>query len=175
MIIRRKLKIFARRDEFPDDLRREFFKDMETERRFGGIKTIVEPSKRYLDQRNSQTPANCDIINGIIKDLKSNLVFSDPSGKNTDPHYLSDYSKTKDKDPFVMFSKKINNEDRLNYKVYKPEIAQINGKEEYIQRVVLDSCVGHTISGKPGSYVSGQIGNTWKKRKKKVKKNRFKS
>lgn len=174
MIIKRKLRLFSRRDVFPESLKKAFSKDQETLKRFGEFRTIVEPSNRYKDQYKSQPPGTCSIIEGIVKDIKSGYIFTDPEGKNTDPHYLSNYSNIKSNPPFVMFSKKINYEDRLNYKIYKPEIKILDGKEAYVQKVVLDSCIDHSISGSPGSYVSGQTGNTWKKRKKKVKKDRFK-
>lgn len=174
MIILRKLKIFARRDIFPESLRKVFSKNLETEKKYGGSYLNVELSNRYKDQYKSQPPGTCSIIDGVVKDIKSGYIFTDPEGKNTDPHYLSDFSNIKSNPPFVMFSKKINDEDRLNYKIYRPEIKILDGKEVYVQKVVLDTCIDHSISGSPGSYVRGQTGNTWKKRKKKAKKDRFK-
>ena len=57
-----------------------------------------------------------------------------------------------------MFSKKINNADRFNYKIYKPEIMMNENTKEtiIIQKIVLDSCSGHIISDMPGNYSPGK-------------------
>lgn len=161
MIIRRKLKLFARRVPFPSDLAAEFSLPV-VEALRGNTGFLFEYSGTYTDQRSKQTPGNCDIIDKLIEDIDDNYLFFDgPAGGDT--HWLADESGTGSNPPFVTFSKKINDEDRLNYRIYKPERDPKTGK--YIQKIVMSSCEDHSLNGKPGAYVKGQIGNTWHPKK----------
>lgn len=81
---------------------------------------------------------------------------------------MSNTTTSKNEKKSVVFSKKINDEDRFNYRVYKPTITvdKKTGKRIYYQKIVLCSCLEHTINGKPGAYVKGQTGNTWHSKQK---------
>lgn len=128
----------------------------------------IERSGRFVSQYNSLSPDDKSKVDRFIQDLESGFIFSD-SDSNDRTHYLGNESKPSK--GFVVFSKQINREDRFNYLIYKPETSDEG--ESYIQKIVLSSCSEHTLSGRPGSYVSGQRGNTWKKRRKTAEKKRF--
>lgn len=165
MIVKRKTKSFSIVTPFPQFLSQNFTIPPD---KFETSHIKIERSAGFNDQYKNLSPGNKEKVDQFIKDLETGFIYSDAKeGDGT--HYLGNESKPSK--GYVMFSKKINDSDRFNYLIYKPETED---GESYTMKIVLSSCFEHTISGKPGSYVSGQIGNTWKKRKKKVKKNRFK-
>ena len=169
-----KLKLFARRDEFPDSLRKEFGKIINEgkSKRYNKVRIHVIPSDEFKRQYKQST--NQARIDKLVDKLQSDpeTWFDNGDDKFADTHYLKDYSSKSD--GYVMFSKKINNEDRLNYRIYKPVIQIDDDTEEimYYQKIVLDTCLDHTIGGKPGSYVKGQTGNTWHSSSKAAKRKR---
>lgn len=138
-----------RRDEIPSYKR--FVRDPEVEKDLGvELKIVLVPSKKYNIQ--SQTPlykAYKSEISKLRQDIKSGYLYDDgPNGGDT--HYLSDYSRKRDS---ALMSKIIGNtEHRLNYRVYEPEIIiGDDGNPDYIQKVVLESCLWHDTNG-AGTY-----------------------
>lgn len=170
-----KLKLFARRDEFPDNLKKEFELNEELlDKCDGKIIIDVQPSDEFRRQYKQVRGTNKERIDKFWKELQNDETwFDNGDDKFADTHYLADMSNTttnkRDKRS-VVFSKKINNDDRFNYRIYLPEITvDENNKKNYYQKIVLCSCLDHTINGKDGSYVKGQTGTTWHKRSKATK------
>lgn len=182
MIILRN-KLFSIITPFSDKLREEFGFDKELADSCDEVKIDVQPSYDYTLQYNKSSESNRTKDNKFRKDLNKNpnTWFSDAPDDDpkTNTHFLGHESNTtssKQEKRFVMFSKSINNEDRFNYKVYKPRVTvnEITGKRTYYQKIVLSSCLEHTNNGAPGSYVKGQSGNTWHSPKKSRKRNKIK-
>ena len=174
MIIKRKhkeiSKLFSISTPFPSSLEEEFGNfDPELIRQYGPpIISVETDSQDYRRQYDSSPETNRKKCEEFIKQLKTdpNSRFSDINvGDNT--HYLGKESKPglPEGSRFVTFSKDINSEDRFTYKIYKPAIVTEGGKKKYIQRIVASGCLEHTISGKPGAYVKGQLGNVWHPKK----------
>lgn len=164
-----KLKLFSRRDVFPNSLRKEFeLDDKLVEKCEGRILIDIQQTDEYKKQYKQVRGTNKEIIDKYVKELRKDdrTWFEDNGDNSADTHYLADMSNTttdkKDKRS-VVFSKKINNADRLNYRIYKPKIIKDpkTGEDIYYQKITLCSCLEHTVNGKPGAYVKGQIGNTW--------------
>ncbi len=173
-----KLKLFARRDEFPDNLKKEFELNEELlDKCDGKIIIDVQPSDEFRRQYKQVRETNKERIDKFWKELQNDETwFDNGDDKFADTHYLADMSNTttnkRDKRS-VVFSKKINNDDRFNYRIYLPEITvDENNKKNYYQKIVLCSCLDHTINGKDGSYVKGQTGNTWHSSSKAAKRKR---
>jgi hypothetical protein len=157
---------------FPNSLRKLYeFNEKEAEK-CDKVIIDVTPSNEYKRQYNQSTNTNREIDDEFRKGLKTNSEtwFDNGDNSSADTHYLKDYSR---KD-YVMFSKKINDADRFNYKVYQAEIRidKETSEKTYYQKIVLDTCLDHTIGGKPGSYVKGQTGNTWHSSSKAAKRKR---
>jgi len=160
MIIFRLKEIdFSRRDEFPNKLREAFDSPDPVKTK---IIVNIERTSEFDNQYKKSMPGVRARIDNYIKELKKNPLsrFEDAGNSFADTHYLSDFSNistSNTKDQFLMFSKKLNVSDRFNYRIYKPEtqIVEETGEELLIQKIVLSTCQGHTISGKPGSYVGG--------------------
>ena len=100
----------------------------------------IQRSRTFeLDYNDPSMVSYRHIIKNLIKDIKSKYVYSDgPNGGDT--HYLSDFSKP---NRFLVYSKIINIDDRLNYAVYEPDNAGIT-------KVVLMRCKGHSLLGRRG-------------------------
>jgi len=174
-----KLKLFARRDEFPDNLRKEFELNEKFLKECDGRNIIdIQPSNEFKLQYKQIRGTNKERVDKFWKELHDDDAswFDDNGDESADTHYLADMSNTAttilDKRS-VVFSKKINNSDRFNYRIYRPDIT-INEKGEkvYYQKITLCSCLEHTVNGKPGSYVKGQTGNTWHSSSKTAKRKR---
>lgn len=175
-----KLKLFSRRDVFPNSLRKEFeLDDKLVEKCEGRILIDIQQTDEYKKQYKQVRGTNKEIIDKYVKELRKDdkTWFEDNGDNSADTHYLADMSNTttdkKDKRS-VVFSKKINNTDRLNYRIYKPKIIKDpkTGEDTYYQKITLCSCLEHTVNGKPGAYVKGQTGNTWHSSSKAAKRKR---
>lgn len=170
IILRLRNKLFSIITPFPDKLRDEFKFNEELAINCDEVKIDVQPSNDYMLQYNQSSETNRTKDNKFRKDLNKNpnTWFSDAPDDPpyTKTHYLGKESKVNTPildDRFVMFSKKINNDDRFNYKIYRPKITinEETGKKTYYQKIVLATCLEHTNNGAPGSYVKGQVGNKW--------------
>lgn len=169
-----RLKLFARRDEFPNNLRKKFEITKEELKKYNKVRIHVIPSDEFKRQYKQST-------NQVRIDKMTDKLRNDPgtwfdNGNDTfaDTHYLKDYSSKSD--GYIMFSKKINNNDRFNYRIYLPEITtnKETGEKTYYQKIVLSTCINHSIDGKNGSYVGGQTGTTWHSPKKSKNRNKNK-
>ena len=100
------------------------------------------------------------IIKRLRRDILESHIYDDgPAGGDT--HFLSDFSH---KDSHVL-SKKINEVDRLNYRIYRPTlIKNQDGTYDYSVKVVLESCSGHELNGTP-DYVEDQGYKNFKRNK----------
>ena len=160
MIIFRLKEIdFSRRDDFPNELLDEF---LPSEKILGDkpLRLDIEWTGEFSMQYNNSTPLIQAKIKAYIKELTLNPAskFIDTKDKTADTHYLADFSNistSKVDERFVMFSKNLTASDRFNYRVYKPRLVKENEETYFSQKIVLSTCQGHTISGKPGSYVGG--------------------
>lgn len=166
IILRRLTKLFARRDVFPNELKKIYYPILNNIENINDVEFNIKVEKsNQFNQQYKKNFSNQTRIDNFIKELKSNPLsrFEDAGDNFADTHYLEDYSSKSD--GYVMFSKKINNADRFNYRIYKPIIMidKETGKSVINQKIVLDSCSGHIISGKPGNYSPGKEReeNTW--------------
>ena len=141
MLILRKL--FARRDKMPSDSEK-FIADPKIEEQYGKMRINVESSSTFTKQRSTLLGLMKERVNKLIKDIKGGHIYDDGDDSTADTHFLSDFRK---RDQHVL-SKRINQEDRLNYRVYKPNIPKKDG-DKYTQKVVIDSCIGHKLNGSP--------------------------
>jgi hypothetical protein len=137
-------KFYSRRDFLPE--KDKFKADPDTEQKIGELKIVVETSKKKWEQDMSNFPKGSPDrikINQLKNDIKDGYYYEDgPNGGDT--HWLKDFSH---KDSHLM-SKIINNNDRLNYRVYPPEVVMLDsGEFRYQQRIVLESCKGHERNG----------------------------
>jgi hypothetical protein len=115
----------------------KFLPSPELENIYGKCKVEIERNEEY--ERQYQNTTYRSIIKKLVIDLKHWYLYSDgPAGGET--HYLSEFSRL---GKFLTFSKTINYNDRLNYRIYPPQVE--NGV--YKIRVVLINCIGHQISG----------------------------
>ena len=132
MIIKRLLCKLFRRDDMPEEkfgANPKITEDYEVD-----LKILVMRSKTF--DKQYQASAYKSEIKKLIKDIKAGYIYID-GNFGGDTHYLSDFSH---KDSHVL-SKKINDIDRLNYRVYKPELVRNPGGDwSYSMRVVLESC-----------------------------------
>lgn len=104
---------------------------------YGKCVLIVEEHPNFTKQRSESFYKK--EIKSLIKDIKNYYLYEDgPAGGET--HYLSEFSRL---GRFITMSKKISYGDRLNYRIYSPEVK--NGV--YQMRVVLISCSSHSIPG----------------------------
>ena len=85
-----------------------------------------------------------------LKDsIRKGYLTVDGNYSEEKTHFLGDYSK----EGSYMFSKRISDEHRLNYRVFPPRvIIDSDKKEKYIQDVVLVSCYGHETE--EGDYLN---------------------
>lgn len=142
-VLRQKL---FRRDELPNNL----FWPVSEEliKKYGSPIIQINSVKKYDKQINELLIGDKNTIKKIRSDLKKGYLYVDgPAGGDT--HYLSDHSK---KDQHVL-SKKINEIDRLNYRVYKPDLEEMNEEERIVIKVILESCKGHELNGTP-NYIN---------------------
>ena len=115
----------------------KFLPSLELENIYGKCKVEIERNGGY--ERQYQNTTHRSTIKKLVNDLKHWYLYSDgPAGGET--HYLSEFSRT---GKFLTFSKTINYNDRLNYRIYPPQVE--NGI--YKIKVVLINCIGHQISG----------------------------
>ena len=115
----------------------KFYPLRELEDKFGICEVDIQRDKKFKDQY--QKTAYRSTIKKLIRDIKDWYLYEDgPAGGET--HYLSEFSRP---GKFLTFSKTINYNDRLNYRIYPPQVE--NGV--YKIRVVLINCIGHQISG----------------------------
>ena len=170
MIILR-TKYFSRRDIFSKELKDEFSLNFDLLNKAEDLTIDVVPTNTFTKQFKKTLFKDADKINKFKKSLKKYpMTWFNDENPGDDTHYLADMSNTKttiqDKRS-VVFSKKINNKNRFNYRIYKPILIKDKktGKLTYYQKIVLCSCSEHTINGMPGSYVKGQIGNVWNNNK----------
>ena len=111
--------------------------DPELVSRYGECKLVLEEHKSFIKQRAESSYKR--EIKSLVKDIKNYYLYNDgPAGGET--HYLSEFSRI---GRFIVMSKKISYSDRLNYRIYPPEV--INGV--YQMKVVLISCASHLIPG----------------------------
>ena len=107
------------------------------------LEILVVRSKTF--DKQYQKSAYKSEIKRLIKDIRAGYIYND-GNFGGDTHYLSDFSH---KDSHVL-SKKINDIDRLNYRIYRPRLVKKpNGNWDYFMKVVLESCEGHTLNGTP--------------------------
>lgn len=115
----------------------KFLPLQELENTYGKCRVEVERNEVYEKQYQKTTYRS--IIKKLVNDLKHWYLYEDGlAGGET--HYLSEFSRT---GKFLTFSKTINYNDRLNYRIYPPQVE--NGV--YKIKVVLINCIGHQISG----------------------------
>ena len=111
------------------------------------LKVKVEESDKFKRQFKQQLPSNQEIINNFKSDIKNNFYYIDgPHGGDT--HWLKDFSH---KGKSHMMSKRINYHDRLNYRIYKPELDEYDEEGNLLPvqkiKIVLESCEGHGRNG----------------------------
>lgn len=118
---------------------------------------ITSPTKEFNDNQKQLSYIDKGILKKLEKDVKNNYWKEDgPAGGDT--HFLEDFSGKK----FSTFSKKINENDRFNYRVYPLEIAvdidpQTNENIIYLTRkITYTSCLGHRIDG-VGDYLDPKV------------------
>lgn len=152
-ILRNKL---FRRDYLPDE---KFGPNREIEEKYNVDFYIdIQSTKKYDTQLEKSLYK--DIVKKLRKDIKDGYIYTDgPTGGDT--HFLSDFSH---KDSHVL-SKKINDEDRLNYRIYRPTLIQkSDGLYYYSMKIVLESCSGHELNGTP-DYVKNKTYKNLKQNK----------
>lgn len=143
-------KLFARRDPMPSESE-QFIADPEVEKIYGPLKTTIVKSDTYVKNFKSLMPTAQERVKKLEQDIKDDYIYSDgPAGGDT--HFLSDYSYNTGKKRSHFLSKKINTEDRLNYRVYPPRVETVNGKDVYTRKIVLSTCESHKVNGKPDNY-----------------------
>lgn len=98
---------------------------------YGKCVLIVEEHPNFTKQRSKSFYKK--EIKSLIKDIKNYYLYA--GGGET--HYLSEFSRL---GRFITMSKKISYGDRLNYRIYPPQIE--NGV--YQMRIVLISCSSHS-------------------------------
>lgn len=141
-------KIF-RRDPMPDE-RFEFDQDL-IDRFNPDYDVVIKHSPKYDRQIGTLSPFDREKIKKFRKAIKGGAFYGQ-DGDEEDTHFLSDFSK---KNEHVL-SKKINNNDRLNYRVRKPELRKNeDGSYTYHSEVIFDSCKGHELNGTP-DYVKDE-------------------
>ena len=115
----------------------KFYPSPELIDKFGVCEVDIQKNGNFTEQYQETTYRST--IKRLIQDIRNWYLYEDgPNGGET--HYLSEFSRL---GKFLTFSKKINNSDRLNYRIYPPKVE--NGK--YKIKIVLINCIGHQISG----------------------------
>lgn len=145
-------KLF-RRDIITDEVKIDLIDDPEKVKLYGPPISKLIASKLYNKQRRTFGPAiNKFRIKQLLKDIKRGYIYKDgPAGGQT--HILGDYSIL---GKFYVFSKKIDKNHRLNYRVYPPKVL-INAKtnqKQYIKLIIIESCWEHNIN--EGDYLNDQ-------------------
>jgi hypothetical protein len=140
MILKRKTKIFSRRDILrkEDELDNVFY-----DIKFNKLEVNIEYTKNYNDQYLTQPEQIRKQIKQMVKNIKTGYYYED---------WLKDFSS---KGKSHLMSKYINYSDRLNYRIYKPEIEMDqNGNPLPVQhiKIVLESCKGHNRNGVEKHY-----------------------
>lgn len=140
MIILRN-KNYSRRDILPE---REWFTNMQGLDK-ETLRIEVKASKnKWAQDKSRLSITEKEIVDKLKSDIKKgNLYIDGPNGGDT--HWLKDFSN---KDSHLM-SKFISYSNRLNYRIYRPEIVmnEDTGEYHYTIKVVLESCLGHGRNG----------------------------
>lgn len=143
-------KLFARRDPMPPESER-FEADPEVEKIYGPLVTEYFKTDTYVKDFKALMPSAQVAAKKLEDDVKAGFLYYDgPAGGDT--HFLADYSHNSGKKKSHFLSKKINTDDRLNYRIYPPAVIEINGKDVYYRKVVLSACESHKVNGKPSGY-----------------------
>jgi hypothetical protein len=150
MILRRKTKIFSRRDilklEDRLDIKLSLVNNIK-------IQIKIETTKKYDKQYLEHPESTRKQIKQMVKNIRAGYYYKDSPNSTEDTHWLKDFSH---KDDHLM-SKFINYSDRLNYRIYRPEIeVDENGDPLPIQyiKIVLETCKGHSRNGVEKNYSS---------------------
>lgn len=115
----------------------KFYPSPELIDKFRNCEVDIQRNNDFIEQYQKTTYRST--IKRLIRDIRDWHLYEDgPAGGET--HYLSEFSRL---GKFLTFSKTINNSDRLNYRIYPPQVE--NGM--YKIKVVLINCIGHQISG----------------------------
>ena len=115
----------------------KFYPSPELIDKFGACEVDIQRDDDFIEQYQETTHRST--IKRLIRDIRDWYLYEDgPNGGET--HYLSEFSRL---GKFITMSKKINYNDRLNYRIYPPKVEY--GK--YKIKVVLINCIGHQISG----------------------------
>lgn len=117
-----------------------------------GFKLDIQNSKKYdKDQQKLDS-----VSKSRVKELRKSIThkgnyYDDGDIEDADTHYLSKLSKNPKESHLV--SKYINGKDRLNYRIYKPQLVEDldTGEIKYLQKIVFESCYGHDTNGQ-GTY-----------------------
>lgn len=160
-IFPRRIKLFSRRTPIPPQISELFKPQPEIEKKFP-LKIIVEPSKnKWSNDISKLSVTDKKRVDKLKKDIREGHLFDNNGDPDSDTHYLSDFSKTVGPNKSLLMSKYINHSDRLNYRVYPPKLVEDEktGKTEYVQKVVLESCRGHSRNGAK-NYSDTTNGNT---------------
>lgn len=147
-----------RRDPMPDN---KFIvtEDLINELGISEINISIQESKKFNEQFSNQFLTEKSVIKKLKKDIRQGYLYEDgPAGGDT--HFLSDFSH---KDSHVL-SKKITEEDRLNYRIYEPVIEDSKNGPVWNQKIVLESCKGHELNGTP-DYVKNKKYKNLKRKK----------
>ena len=151
MIIFRE-KLF-RRDDVSDNDLKQLLDDPDLVKEYGPSELIIIASKKYnedLKKLGIKGSADRNVLEKLKKDVRSGYLFNDGPGKG-DTHPLGDFSK---KDKSYVFSKKISEQHRFNYRIFPPklELDDKTGKLRYGRKVILVSCYGHETE--EGDYLN---------------------
>lgn len=157
-------KIF-RRDEISERVLEDLREDEDLVSKYGRPTIRISASKLYNDQLKTFGLAlDRSRIKKLLQDIKKGHIVNDgPAGGDT--HYLGDYSKL---GKYYTFSKAIDDNNRLNYRVYCPSVGinPITKEEEYVKLIVLESCWGHNT--REGDYLNDK---ELRERKDRMRKN----
>lgn len=149
MIILRNKCFGGKDNRTPIPSEQKFTADPEIEAVFGKMKLVIEASKsKWQTSKSKLSITDQKIVDKLKNDIKRGYLYEDgPAGGDT--HFLEKFSHKTGNNKSTMMSKFINYSDRLNYRIYPPEVKRNTktGEVEYIQRIVLESCEGHGRNG----------------------------
>ncbi len=121
------------------------------------IKILVEEGTENYKKQLKDHPDK-KRIKELRKDLNNGFYYEDKPGDTyTDTHYLKDFSDLNSKNPekrMLSYSKRINYFDRFNYFIYEPKDL---GNNEYLLRIVPNSCKGHYAFGRKNYSIIKRI------------------
>ena len=154
MIILRKLKnkLFGIRDiQGNDPLPNPLFNPDQNLMNQYGLELEIINSNKYVRGQQKLDSGSKERLKKLRKSITSGLHYYDDGNiEDADTHYLSKLTKHP-KESHLM-SKYINGQDRLNYRVYKPQLLEDeDGNTHYSQKIVFESCNGHDTNGQ-GTY-----------------------